>query len=281
MTHKMKIIISHDVDHLTVAEHFFKDLIIPKMLVRSFIHFISGKISGKTLLYRFGSVFQKKMNEIEQVMKYDLDNNIPSIFFFGMDNALGMSYSKKKIFPYVKMLKEQGVDVGIHGIDYQNLDKMKKEYEDFKLISGKDFFGIRNHYVRFDNDTFNKMSSIGYSFDSTQYNKSLIEYEEPYKIGKMWEFPLHIMDVYICKPGKLKEGVKNTKMAILEAEKRNMPYCTILFHDYQFNDKTNPEMKRWYIETIEFLIENDYEFISYKGAIEELESNNAKNSVCE
>ncbi len=33
----MKIIISHDVDHITVLEHN-RDLIIPKFIVRSFLY---------------------------------------------------------------------------------------------------------------------------------------------------------------------------------------------------------------------------------------------------
>ena len=48
--------------------------------------------------------------------------------------------------------------------------------------------------------------------------------------------------------------------------------CTILFHDYQFDDGQDPEMKRGYMETIRFCIENHYEFISYRDAIRELES---------
>ena len=88
----------------------------------------------------------------------------------------------------------------------------------------------------------------------------------------MWEFPLHIMDTYVCHPGQVEQGIQDTVEIIRRAEKAGMPYCTILFHDYQFDDGQDPEMKRWYMETIRFCIENHYEFISYRDAIRELES---------
>jgi len=40
----MKIIISHDVDHLSVKEHIFKDLIVPKFFIWQFIEFYKKNI---------------------------------------------------------------------------------------------------------------------------------------------------------------------------------------------------------------------------------------------
>ena len=51
-----------------------------------------------------------------------------------------------------------------------------------------------------------------------------------------------------------------------------MPYCTILFHDYQFDDRYDPQLKRWYEETVRYCEECGYEFISYRDAIKELEA---------
>jgi hypothetical protein len=51
----MKIIISHDIDHITVFEHK-KDLIIPKFIIRSFIELGLGYISFSELgvkIYRY------------------------------------------------------------------------------------------------------------------------------------------------------------------------------------------------------------------------------------
>ena len=48
----MKVIVSHDIDHLTVSEHLFKDAIVPKYYIRSYIELLSGKISLAELFNR-------------------------------------------------------------------------------------------------------------------------------------------------------------------------------------------------------------------------------------
>ena len=59
---------------------------------------------------------------------------------------------------------------------------------------------------------------------------------------------------------------------IKEAEKQDLPYLTILFHDYQFCKGYATE-REWYKWLIGWLKANDYQFISYKDAIVELERN--------
>jgi len=275
----LKVIISHDVDHIDAMDHLFKDLILEKLIVRSFIQFIKGKIGLKTFLYRSTVFFHKRMHRIDEVMEFDRKHNIPSVFFFGMSNVLGMSYSQEKAKTLIKKVSNNGFDVGVHGCDFQNVISIKKEHDDFEMISGIKEFGIRNHYVRFDDETFLKMHQVGYLFDSTYYNKQKTELINPYKVGVMWEFPLHIMDGYVCKQGMLEEGLKETYRLIREAEMKGIKYCTILFHDYQYDDAFDPERKQWYEKTIRFCEDNEYEFISYREAIKELENENV--NVCE
>lgn len=271
----MKIIISHDVDHLYATDHLKKDLILQKLWVRSFLHLCGGKINLKTFFYRLTILFHNRMHRIDELMAFDRAHGIPSVFFFGMDNVLGMSYSRKRAEPAIRKVLDAGFDAGVHGVDYQNAEKIRREHDAFHGISGMGAFGLRNHYVRFDENTFRKMDAAGYLFDSTWFNKKELELRAPYKVGRMWEFPLHIMDGYICFPGRLEQGLKDTFATIRRAEAEGMPYCTILFHDYQFDDRYEPQMKRWYEETIRFCEESGYEFISYRDAIRELEENGA------
>lgn len=267
----MKIIISHDVDHLYASDHVVKDLILEKLWVRSFLHLCRGKISLKTFLYRLTLLFHGRMHRIDEVMAFDRAHGVPSIFFFGMDNALGMSYSRKRATPEIQKVLKAGFDAGVHGVDYRDGEKIKAEHDAFQDLSGMGSFGLRNHYVRFEDDTFQKMAQAGYLFDSTWFNKKELEFRAPYKVGDMWEFPLHIMDVYICPPGGLEQSLKNTFAAIRRAEAEGMPYCTILFHDYQFDSRFDPQMKQWYEETVWFCRESGYQFISFRDAIRELE----------
>lgn len=267
----MKIIISHDVDHLYPIDHILHDFIIPKLWVRSIIHLFQRKISLKTFTYRLGYPFYRRYHRIEEVVKKDREYNVPSVFFFGMERGLGMSYGKNKAEHYIRYVTQQGFDVGVHGIAYQESMRIKNEYNSFKQIVSKNDFGIRMHYVRKNQDTIQMLADCGYLFDSTEFDKKGQMFKPPYKIGNMWEFPLYIMDGYIMPPGNFKQGKENTIKAIKKAEVNNLPYCTILFHDYQYNAQCYPDEKHWYDWLLDYLKENGYEFISYRGAIKELE----------
>lgn len=265
----MKIIVSHDVDHLYPSDHIFRDLIFPKLWVRSSIEILRGKINLKTWFYRLISIFEHRMNQIPEIIEFDKMHDVPSTFFFGMDNILGMSYKKEAAKHWIIYVKNNNFDVGVHGVNIENMTNMKQEYFSFAEITGMKNFGIRTHYVRYNETTFNKMAKIGYLFDSSEFNKTKIELKSPYKIDEMWEFPLHIMDSYVMKNG-LDEAKKNTIIALEQASTKGIEYFTFLFHDYLFNQKTYPKDKAYYEWFISYCKEKQYPFVSYRDAINEL-----------
>ncbi len=265
----MKAIISHDVDHITVWEH--KDLIVPKFLIKSTIEVLSGTIPKKDYLLRYKDLIKNKWQNIEELIKFNTQNSIPSTFFLGVNNGVGLVYSLENAKIWANKIISLGFDAGVHGIAYNNLKDMQKEYQTFKEISHLDSFGIRMHYLRSDDKTIENLSKCGYLFDSTVY-----EIKNPYKVGDMWEFPLHIMDGYEIFQGKpwqyLKiEKIKElTKRKIDKIDKKGIEYITILFHDRYFNDSFST-WKEWYFFVIDYLKSNNIEFISYRDAIKELE----------
>lgn len=271
----MKIIMSHDVDHLYNTDHLTRDMIYPKLVVRSFIHVLQRKICFRTLFWRIVSIFEKRLNRIDEVMELDKTYGVPSTFFFGMNQGLGLSYRPEEAKEIIAKVENNGFSVGVHGIEYEDIKGIKAEHDAFCKYTQKDSFGIRTHYVRSDKDTFKKFNNVGYVFDTSQFNKKKLEIRAPYKVENMWEFPLHIMDGYIMPFGDLETGKKNTAEAIRQAEKEGMAYCTILYHDYQYNQRTYPAEKAWYDWLLNYLREQKYEFVSYEEAILELEDKNA------
>ena len=265
----MKIIVSHDVDHLYPSDHILKDLIFPKLWIRSLLQLLKGQISFFTFCSRVWSVFDKRLNRIPEIIAYDKEMGVHSTFFFGMANILGMSYSKKKAEKWIHYVQHKQMAVGVHGVEIFEIERMKQEFEAFKDITGLNSYGIRTHYVRYDDMTFDKMAQVGYLFDTSEFNKMNIELKAPYKIGKMWEFPLHIMDGYIMRNG-IDKAKQNTLKALEEAEKQGLGYFTFLFHDYMFNARTYPDYKQFYMWFIEHCKAN-YDFVSYNAAIKELE----------
>jgi len=266
----MKIIVSHDIDHITAFEH--KNMLIPKFLIRASIELAIGVISFSEYLLRYKSIFiENKWQNLNEIMDFNEKNNIPTTFFVGMNNGMGLDYSLSNAKYWAKKINERNFDIGLHGIAYNSYDEMKKEYNELFKIINKDF-GIRMHYLRSDSSTFDNLSSLGYLYDST-----ILKDRNPYKKNGMWEFPLHIMDVNIFqREGKrytsktLNEYKQITIDRIEELKQKNIKYMTLLFHDRYF-DNSFAIWKEWYIWIIEYLKSGDYEFISYKDAIKELE----------
>ena len=264
----LKVIITHDVDHLFRSDHYC-DLIYPKLWVRESLSLLSRKITLQEWYLRLKSTFTYKRHYIDELMAFDSRNNVDSTFFFGMAKGLGMSYKASKAIPVIKHVMGAGFDVGVHGIAYDDYTKICMELNTFRDIVGEGQWGIREHYVRFNQDTFMYLAKAGYVYDSTEFDKTkgyLIK--KPYKIERMWEFPLTIMDGYL--PYSYESAKRLTLKIIEKAEKMNVGYITVLFHDRLYNDAFKA-YKLWYEWLINYIIDSPtLTFCSFREAMEEL-----------
>ena len=267
----MKIIVSHDVDHLFSKDHWLRDLIYPKHIVRSVLQAAIKEISWRECLLRCRSCFQKERHRISQVMDFDQAHGGPSTFFFGMNQGLGMSYYPEEAKETILDVYNKGFAVGVHGIVYDNLEGIKKEYDKFVQTTGFQPCGIRMHYVRYDEKTFEREDKTGYLFDSSEFNKAENgTIKSPYLVGKMWEFPLAIMDGYL--PQNFAEAKQETLKRLEACRAAGLEYVTVLFHDYQF-DEAYSDIRDWYVWLIESIEQSESDsFISFVDAIRELEN---------
>ncbi len=270
----MKIIISHDVDSISVGEHY-KDLILPKFLVRGFIELGLGYISVSEVFHRFKDILKNKWQNLDELINFNKVQKIPATFFIGVANGLGLKYSQKSAKFWITKIAQEGFELGVHGIAHDKFNDIQKEYLRFKNNAGCDTFGIRMHYLRCNQKTLNSLNICGYSFDSTVF-----EMKNPYKIGNMWEFPLHIMDARIIETNnkwqnvKIEHSKESTKRLLDEAYENNINYLSVLFHDMYFSPSFKT-WKEWYIWLINYLKDNNFSFINYNDAMKELELNNA------
>lgn len=267
----MQVIVSHDVDHLFAKDHWFRDMIYPKMWIRTTVELIRHRITVREWWLRNTSCFRINRHHIDELMDFDEMHGVPSAFFFGMRSGLGMSYKPEEAKSVIQRVHKRGFATGVHGVEYQELDGMQQEYDKFVRLVGYDPCGIRMHYVRYDNTTFEKLNTVGYTFDTTEFDKADCGTRKaPYKVGNMWEFPLTIMDGYL--PQTFEDAQKKTLEILNLCKTERLQYISILFHDYQFCDDYI-DIRKWYVWLIEFVEKSeDLEFISYSEAIGQLEA---------
>lgn len=267
----MKVIVSHDVDHITCFEHR-KDLILPKFFIRNLVETFNGTIPFSEMMLRSAVVFKNQWQRINEVMEFDRKQGIPSTFFVAVNQGQMLAYSLENATYWIKRIHENGFDVGVHGIEFTSGEGVQKEFETFRQILPDFPFGIRMHYLRHNEDTLGFMNDAGYRFDS-----SVRLYQAPYKTGNLWEFPLHIMDGDMIYQGKRygsKSFVRIQEFTRREIEKvhiKNIPYLTLLFHDRYFHPGFSI-WKAWYEWVLSWCSENGFTFTSYSSAIHDLES---------
>lgn len=262
----MKIVLSHDVDHLYWKEHYFKDVYLPGTLVRNTKGFVGRQIDFKLYLKRLKC--WGRLHCLPELMTFYKNHNIKADFFFGMNNALGLSYNYKQSKKWIDKLLEHDHHVGVHGITYDNKKGITIEYDRFKELSGLNEFGIRTHYLRMAKSSLELFEKQGYIFDS-----SIDEINTPYKLNNMWEIPISIMDVSLVNNAQLNQDINlwkaNTIKRLELAENKAIPYFVVNFHDLYFSDSF-PVIKEWYIWVIELFKSKEYAFINFKDAIKEL-----------
>ena len=268
----MKVIVSHDIDHISVTEHLSKDLIIPKHIVRSHLEWMNGKISFQELMYRFQDLIKNKFNNVSELIAFNADQSVNGTFFIGVENGIGLSYSIVQAQAIVNILKEKNCSIQAHGINYDSQEAIQQERTKFESAFQLSAKGIRMHYVRKDITTLTKIANAGYSFDSTVF-----DFANPYKVGEMWEFPFQIMDGWIIENGKkwqsvdLEKAKEKTLKLIDEAYEKNINYLGIDFHDRYFSNAFYTWMN-WYTWLVEYLKANKVECVNFDTAIKELEA---------
>lgn len=263
----MKIIISHDIDHLSVKEHILKDLIVPKYFCWSILELIQKKISLRTFIKKITGLFKKNAwYNLPELLKFDKKNKVNSTFFIAVNKGKGLSYSKKQAKGAIELIRKHGFEVGCHGICFNNYEDIKKEFEIFKKLSGLNNFGIRIHYLRLNKKTPENLSRVGYLFDTTILSRTL---KQKYKKGNLTELPFHIMEGNLLGPkvNYTLDEVKQKTLDILNsAEKQNKLYVGILFHQRYFSDEF-PQYKNWYVWLINYCKKKRYQFVDYKNLL--------------
>lgn len=269
----MKAVISHDIDHITVWEHLFRDTIIPKYLARMHIELLGGKISLREYTLRWSDFFKNKWQNIDELITFNNIYNVPSSFFIGVKRGIGLNYTNELAMLWIEQMQRRHCEIGLHGIAFDNTRQMQEEFDIFSRLTRNGNFGIRMHYVRNTEETYQLLASAGYRYDSTEH-----AFKNPYRIGTMWEFPFQIMDGWIIENYKswqslnLSQAKENTIKLIDKALESNLLYLGVDFHDRYFSHAFKTWLD-WYMWLVDYLKINKIEFVNFDMAIKELENN--------
>ena len=272
----MKVIISHDVDHLSVREHG-RDLIVPKFVARFGIESFLGYTKWREVGLAVQAIWSEHWQHIDEVMDFDEAHGVPSTFFVAVASGRKLCYSLADAREWIARIRNRGFDVGVHGIEYESLDKLRGELARFRAITSQDIVGVRFHNIGFspssvqlsDSDVLN-LKRAGYSFSSTTFDET-----GPWTSDSFWEFPIHLMDGHIFRVGRpwknrtLEQMEESTVKRLSDAAARGVSHFSVLFHDGHFSDYFR-DCREWYMWLVEFVKATGHQFCSYRQALDEL-----------
>lgn len=246
-----------------------RDLFLPKHIARTLYYGATGAISPSTFAKRFDWLWRNQQHNLDRLVAFNAAHAIPATYFVGVANALGLSYSLRTSGEIVRWLRDRGcTSVGVHGIAFDDPEEIRREHERFAEIVGRDQFGIRMHYRRTSPRTFALLDEAGYTFDSTT-----AELRAPYRIGRLMEFPISVMDVHIMSLGRNTpdQARRETIARFEKAAQMGIGYFTVVFHDCYYS-RAFPEHSAWYEWLVSWLVGEGVEFTSFESALGSLSS---------
>jgi hypothetical protein len=121
------------------------------------------------------------------------------------------SYDAADLTAQFQKLQSAGKEIGVHGIDaWRDATAGHTEREIISKLTGATEFGVRMHWLYFDEQSHLELERGGFTYDSTVGYNDTVGYRagtsqvfKPLTTEKLFELPMHVMDTALFYPSYL------------------------------------------------------------------------------
>ena len=227
--------LSHDVDFIGINEHRFDVTMwgfLYRSIVSSFLDVFRGKGSWSKLAQNWKAalslpfVYLGWLDDfwLEFDRYLEIEKGLNATYFFipfkDYPGALRTGPApRKRAAKYelaeskddLRKLREQGCEVGLHGIDaWRDLQKAQIEADRIREMTGQSEIGVRMHWLYFDEKSPKTLDQAGFSYDSTfGYNDAVgfragtAQAFRPLSVNQLLELPLSLQDTAMFYPDRM------------------------------------------------------------------------------
>lgn len=165
------------------------------------------------------------------------------------------------IVEIIRKLYSDGFEIGVHGSYYSSKDAnlLQKEKRRLEEIISDSVYGIRQHYLNFDQTTPELQESVGFEYDTTVgFSKGIgfrrgtsfpyypLDFSSNRELSIL-EIPLIIADSALPNSG----AILDQCIDIMDTVARHQGVLTLLFHQRVLNEKEFPDMPVLYKRLVE------------------------------
>jgi hypothetical protein len=259
--------LTHDIDFVSMRQHAF-DRTMLGFLYRttfgSFIDFMSGRRSTRQLVGNVCSLFKVPFVLTGLARDFwlpfpkylEIEKGKPSSYFIipfknrpgrslsncPVDPLRATRYDAEDISDWLQILRSNGCEVALHGIDaWNDKDSAKVENERVSTFSGAPSSGLRMHWLFFSPDSAAILDQSGFDYDSTCGYNEAVGYKagtsqvfKPLTSGYLLELPMHIQDTALFYPGRMhltESRAWDLCQHIIDHAKSAGGVVTVLWHD--------------------------------------------------
>jgi len=238
--------LTHDVDHSGIRNHKFDHTMfgfLYRATIGSVMDFLKRKKSLKQVCLNWQAAASLPFVHLGMARDFwhpfdrylEIEKGLASTFFVipkkgesGL-NARGQrpakraaSYDVAELADTLKKLEAAGNEIGVHGIEaWRDSVAGREERERVSRLTGAAEFGVRMHWLFFDERSPVWLEGAGFSYDSTVGYNETIGYRagttqvfKPLPAERLLELPMHIMDTALFYPSYLNLSSKQAEAMI-------------------------------------------------------------------
>lgn len=274
----MKVVVSHDVDHLTFIEHW-RDAAVPKFVLRGVVEAARGTSSWQALARKLRRLAGNSAHNLEELLAFNRDHGVPATYFFATGRGRDLAYGVGRARPWIARVLSEGLEVGLHAIAFDRLERIRRERDLLLELTGPVVAGVRLHNVGMAQNAGRLTGASAHLFARAgfRYSSNTYATRDPYRIGELWELPILITDGYTFRSQSrvvnrtLEQAKKFTLARLDQAEAAGLRYVSALFHDVYFDAAFAP-LAEWYRWLIEEFNRRRWEFCCCRDVVAELEA---------
>jgi peptidoglycan/xylan/chitin deacetylase (PgdA/CDA1 family) len=252
------VCLSHDVDHLSLREHFVDPFLLRYIL----------NVARQDLVFRFrplravsgywglvlAAMGHDRWDVIGDVLEMERQNGVQSTWFVPVKPGLGIAFRPDQAARLVKSLLEAGQHVGLHGQSAHDALELAREANTLSSWIGTAITSLRMHYLRLTDEVLDGMDRARLTLDSTVMDRSMLRIDGhslpgPYTLReRVVEIPLHIMDSTLFSSRGLGLTLADAKAytrRLLERGRKSGNIVVINSHPNYYS-RQSPDTRDWY-----------------------------------